>query len=335
MSSSRTGRARLRRPVPNEPRLGEHPALIGTRCQLDDSLTFADALVVSYARRICFLCGCILARQARGCKFGIVFTSVRISLVATDTVNAQEHMSANGRCLPCGWRIVFGQLRGERVAQTSGDSRKRRAPEAGPEPIVYVVDDDDEAREYVSWLLTSAGWSVKSFDCAQDFLDGYDPALPGCLVSDVRMPGLSGLDLQRALTERSIRLPIIMMSAFAEVPMAVRAMREGAVDFLEKPFDGQTLVERVRKAVATNRRDREDEVARKDVAAGLAKLTPRQLAVLEGLIAGKPSKVIAADLGVSPRTVDVHRFRLMHQLNAQSLPDLFRRVLLVRGGSPS
>lgn len=221
------------------------------------------------------------------------------------------------------------------MAQTSGEARNRSTPETGAEPIVYVVDDDDAAREYVSWLLESTGWSVKSFDSAQDFLNGYDPAFPGCLVSDVRMPGLSGLDLQRELNQRSIHLPIIMISAFAEVPMAVRAMREGALDFLEKPFDGQTLVERVRKAVETNRRDRENQVERQDIAAGLAKLTPRQLAVLEGLTAGKPSKVIAAELGVSPRTVDVHRFRLMHQLNAQSLPDLFRRVLLVRGGSSS
>jgi FixJ family two-component response regulator len=200
---------------------------------------------------------------------------------------------------------------------------------------VYVVDDDDAAREYVQWLLESAGWTVRSYDGAQGFLDGYDPAFPGCLVSDVRMPGLSGLDLQRELAERNIRLPIIMISAFAEVPMAVRAMRDGAMDFLEKPFDGQTLIERVRSAVETDRRQREEQVERDDVAASLAKLTPRQLSVLEGLTAGKPSKVIAAELGLSPRTVDVHRFRLMHQLGAQSLPDLFRRVVLVRGGSSS
>jgi FixJ family two-component response regulator len=198
---------------------------------------------------------------------------------------------------------------------------------------VYVVDDDDAGREYVRWLLESAGWTVRSYDCAQDLLDGYDPAFPSCLVTDVRMPGLSGLDLQRELAARSIRIPIIMISAFAEVPMAVRAMRDGALDFLEKPFDGQTLIERVRGAIEADRQQREEQVERDDVAAGLAKLTPRQLSVLEGLTAGKPSKVIAAELGVSPRTVDVHRFRLMHQLGAQSLPDLFRRVLLVRGSS--
>ena len=200
-------------------------------------------------------------------------------------------------------------------------------------PIVYVVDDDDQAREYVTWLLESAGWTVKSYDRAQAFLDDYDAAFPGCLVTDVRMPGLSGLDLQRELTERSIELPIIMISAFAEVPMAVRAMRDGALDFLEKPFDGQTLLERVRSAIETDRQRRGDDVERKAVAARLAKLSPRQRAVLDGLIAGKPSKVIASELGVSPRTVDVHRFRLMRQLGAESLPDLFRRVVLLRGPS--
>ena len=219
------------------------------------------------------------------------------------------------------------------MSQSSTPARKRPASDAGAAPIVYVVDDDDAGREYVRWLLESAGWTVRSYDCAQDFLDGYDRAFPACLVTDVRMPGLTGLDLQRELTTRSIRIPIIMISAFAEVPMAVRAMRDGALDFLEKPFDGQTLIERVRSAIEADRRQREDQVERDDVAAGLAKLTPRQLSVLEGLTAGKPSKVIAAELGVSPRTVDVHRFRLMHQLGAQSLPDLFRRVLLVRGSS--
>ena len=203
----------------------------------------------------------------------------------------------------------------------------------GAAPIVYVVDDDDAAREYVRWLLESAGWTVRAYECAQAFLDDYDPGCPGCLVSDVRMPGLSGLDLQRELTARAIRIPIIMISAFAEVPMAVRALRDGALDFLEKPFEGQKLVERVRSAIAVDQGERAAQAASANVETSLAKLTPRQRAVLDGLMAGKPSKVIAAELGVSPRTVDVHRFRLMHQLGAQSLPDLFRLVLLVRGSS--
>jgi len=206
---------------------------------------------------------------------------------------------------------------------------------ADDKPFVYVVDDDDQAREYVTWVLESAGWAVKAYPSADLFLDDYNPAVPGCLVSDVRMPGLSGLDLQRELSARSIELPIIMISAFAEVPMAVRAMRDGAMDFLEKPFDGQTLLERVRSAVDADRQRRQDDAERKAVESSFAKLSPRQRAVLEGLTDGKPSKVIAAELGVSPRTVDVHRFRLMRQLGAESLPDLFRRVVLVRGGRSS
>jgi two-component system, LuxR family, response regulator FixJ len=211
-------------------------------------------------------------------------------------------------------------------------------PQNGSQPhdstsIVYVVDDDEGVREYVTWLVKSAGWQVRSFASAQSFLDAYDASVPGCLVTDIRMPGLSGLDLQRELAKRDCRIPIIMISAFAEVPTAVRAMREGAVDFLEKPFDGQTLLDRVRAAIDTDRRDHETRAERTQIAARLAKLTPRQRAVLDGLTAGKPSKVIAAELGVSPRTVDVHRFRLMHQLGAESLPDLFRRVMLVRGSS--
>jgi two-component system response regulator FixJ len=212
---------------------------------------------------------------------------------------------------------------------------QKRPPTENENALVYVVDDDDQAREYVTWLLESAGWPVQAYDNAEGFLANYSPALPGCLVSDVRMPGLNGLDLQRELTARSIELPIIMISAFAEVSMAVRAMRDGALDFLEKPFDGQTLLERVRSAVEADRQRRRDDAERKAIAASFAKLSPRQRAVLEGLTAGKPSKVIAAELGVSPRTVDVHRFRLMRQLGAESLPDLFRRVVLVRGGRPT
>jgi len=219
-----------------------------------------------------------------------------------------------------------------RVTESPRQGSKQSAPQCSG-PIIFVVDDDDAAREYVCWLLESAGWAVRSYSNAQSFLDDYDPTCAGCLISDVRMPGLSGLDLQREMAARPIRLPIIMISAFAEVPMAVRAMRDGAVDFLEKPFDGQALLDRVRAAVDADRAWREDEVERSAVAARLAKLTPRQRAVLEGLTAGKPSKIIAAELGVSPRTVDVHRFRLMRQIGADSLPDLFRRVLLVRGGA--
>jgi len=208
---------------------------------------------------------------------------------------------------------------------------------AGPaknEPVVFVVDDDEGVRDYLKWLIESVRLDVRVFATAREFLDSYDTSHPGCLLLDVRMPGLSGFDLQAELQNRRIRLPIIMMTAYAEVPMAVRALRGGAVDFIEKPLDGQTLLDRVQAAIATDTEARRTEQERQDVQGRLERLTPRQRAVLDGLIAGKPSKVIAAELGVSPSTVDVHRGRLMERLKARSLPDLFRLVLLARQAEP-
>lgn len=197
--------------------------------------------------------------------------------------------------------------------------------------VVYVVDDDAAVREYVQWLLRKTAWRVECYQDAESFLSSYRETGPGCLVSDLYMPGLSGIDLQERLTEEGIDLPIIMMSAQADIATAVHAMREGAVDFLVKPFDGDALVARVRATLQAHYASRAHSMEKADIAGALDRLTPRQRAVLDGLIAGKSSKVIAADLGLSPRTVDVHRFRLMRTLGAESLPDLFRRVVLVRG----
>jgi two-component system response regulator FixJ len=196
---------------------------------------------------------------------------------------------------------------------------------------VFVVDDDPAVREYLQWLIESVGLAVQTHATARAFLDAYAPSEPGCLVLDVRMPGLSGFDLQAELTARQITIPIIMMTAYAEVPMAVRAMRGGAVDFIQKPFDGQMLLDRIQQAIAADRATRQAGAERARIVALLERLPPRQRAVLDGLVEGKPSKVIAADLGLSPKTVDVHRGRLMERLGAQSLPDLFRLILLARG----
>ena len=212
--------------------------------------------------------------------------------------------------------------------ETSGNSGANTVDAV---PRVYIVDDDEGVRDYVVWLLQSAAWTVDAFDSAQAFLDAFDPRALACLVTDVRMPGLSGLDLQSELEARHIHLPMIFISACASVPTAVRAMRGGAIDFLEKPFDGEILLQRVRAAIETEQQARAGRAEREEIEARLARLTPRQRAVLAGLAAGKPSKIIADELGVSPRTVDVHRFRLMHQLGADSLPELFRRLILVRG----
>jgi two-component system response regulator FixJ len=199
------------------------------------------------------------------------------------------------------------------------------------EPTVFVVDDDPAVREYLQWLIESVGLATQVYATAADFLDAYEADTPGCLVLDVRMPGLSGFDLQAELAARRITLPIIMMTAYAEVPMAVRALKAGASDFIQKPFDGQVLIDRVQDAIERDRQARAAQVRCNEIGARLAELTPRQHEVLNGLIAGKPSKVIAAELGLSVKTVDVHRSHIMERLEAQSLPDLFRLLLLARG----
>jgi FixJ family two-component response regulator len=199
-----------------------------------------------------------------------------------------------------------------------------------PNSIVWIVDDDPAVREYLQWLIESVGLGVSLHDSATDFLQRYQDSAPGCLLVDVRMPGPSGFDLQDALAERQIRLPLIMMTAYAEVPMAVRALRNGAFDFVQKPFDGQVLLDRVRQAVEADRRDRSERAEAIEARARLAQLTPRQRAVLDGLVKGKPIKAIAADLGLSPKTVDVHRVRLLERMQATSLSQLFQLVFLAR-----
>ncbi len=196
---------------------------------------------------------------------------------------------------------------------------------------VHVVDDDAEVREYLSFVLEGAGWRALTYADASAFLAAYRDVGPACVVSDLYMPGMSGLELQAELTKRGHTLPMIMISAQGEVHTAVQAMREGAVDFLEKPFAPEKLLARVALAMATATTRHTGQAERRRVQALFERLTPRQRAVLNGLTEGKPSKVIAAELGLSPRTVDVHRFRIMHQLQADSLPELFRLVVLLRG----
>jgi two-component system response regulator FixJ len=198
--------------------------------------------------------------------------------------------------------------------------------------VVHVVDDDAELREYVRWLLEGAGWRTVVHDDARAFLAAYRDDGPACVVSDLWMPGLSGLELQAELAARAHALPMIMMSAQGEVRTAVQAMRDGAVDFLEKPFEPARLLALVERCMATVSASQASDAERRRVEARVARLTPRQHAVLDGLVAGKPSKIIASELGLSPRTVDVHRFRIMHTMEADSLPELFRMVVLLRGG---
>jgi len=199
------------------------------------------------------------------------------------------------------------------------------------DPIVYLVDDDAAVRDGFTALFRSVGLTVRSFESGEAFLRGIDPGDVGCLVLDVRMPGMSGLELQERLLDRGVALPIVLISAHADVPMAVRAMKSGAVDFLEKPVNEQDLLERVQGCLREARRIREDVESMAGARARLDILTPREREVVDLLVKGESSKVIAAQLDISPRTVDVHRSHIMEKLDVRSIAELVAIVLRARG----
>jgi two-component system response regulator FixJ len=198
------------------------------------------------------------------------------------------------------------------------------------ESTVFVVDDDADLRESLGWLFESAGLRFKSYSTAQDFLTDYKPEEPGCLLLDVRMPGLSGLDLQEELRRRGVPPPIIIMTGHAKVPMAVRALKGGAIDFIQKPFSDQSLLERIRQTIEFDCRTRQVRMEVAKFAALLTYLTPREREVMDLVIAGKPNKIIAADLGISPKTVEIHRGRVMEKMQVESVAELVRLDLLCR-----
>jgi RNA polymerase sigma factor (sigma-70 family) len=201
-------------------------------------------------------------------------------------------------------------------------------------PTVFVVDDDPAIRESLRWLIESVGLSVKIFATAQEFLEGYDPSSAGCLVLDIRMPGMSGLDLQNELAARKVNIPILIITGHAEVPVAVSAMKAGALDFIEKPFSDQLLLDRIRRAIEKDAEFRRAHSQRAKVAARLAALTPREREVMDLVIAGKANKVIASELGLSPKTVEVHRAHVMKKMQVDSLADLVRVGMLSRNETP-
>ncbi len=192
---------------------------------------------------------------------------------------------------------------------------------------VFVVDDDAPVRDSLAFLLQAAGFPVRTFASGEAFLQAWRPHWRGCLLTDVRMPGLDGLGLQQALAQRGADLPVIVMSGHGDIPLAVRAMKNGAQDFLEKPFDDAVLLERLNQCRAADESRRQAARQREARRRILERLTPRERQVLDCLVEGKPNKIIAAELGISPRTVEVHRARVMEKLGVRSLPELVRFVL--------
>jgi RNA polymerase sigma factor (sigma-70 family) len=192
------------------------------------------------------------------------------------------------------------------------------------DPTVFVVDDDAAVRESLQWLIKTAGLNVECYGTAQEFLDVYDKSRPGCLVLDVRMPGLSGLDLQEQLGALGMTLPVIIITGHGEVPLAVRAMKGGAIDFLEKPFSDQLLLDRIREAIAKDEQDRQEQARRAQAAERLALLTPREREVMAMVVDGKANKQIAASLQISQKTVEAHRAQVMRKMEAGSVAELVR-----------
>jgi two-component system, LuxR family, response regulator FixJ len=196
-------------------------------------------------------------------------------------------------------------------------------------PRVYVVEDDDAVRDSLQLVLESVGHRVVPFSSANAFLDAYDADMAGCLVLDIRMPGMNGMELQRKLNERNSILPIIFVTGHGDVPMAVEAMQQGAVDFVQKPYREQELLEKIARAFVLDKENREGLLQRQAIASRLQSLTPRELDVLRLMIEGKANKVIAIDLDISQRTVEIHRARVMEKLEAHSLAHLVRMVMAV------
>jgi len=196
-------------------------------------------------------------------------------------------------------------------------------------PKVYIVEDDDAVRESLQLVLESVGYKTRSFANANLFLDSYNADMAGCLVLDIRMPGINGMELQRKLNERNSMLPIIFVTGHGDVPMAVEAMQQGAVDFVQKPYREQELLEKIEHAFTMDKNNRESLQHRQAIATRLQSLTPRELDVLRLMVEGRANKVIAIDLDISQRTVEIHRARVMEKLEANSLAHLVRMVMAV------
>jgi FixJ family two-component response regulator len=190
------------------------------------------------------------------------------------------------------------------------------------EPTVFIVDDDSSVLKGISRLMKSVKLNEKTYSSAQDFLDSYNPEQSGCLLIDMRMPGISGLELQEILHSMNILIPTIIITGYGEVTDAVQAMKNGAIDFIEKPFKGQYLLDQVHKAIAEDAQIRKKQAQQQVVSASLALLTPREREVMDLVIVGKANKVIALKLGLSMKTVEFHRAHVMKKMKVDSVAEL-------------
>jgi len=194
--------------------------------------------------------------------------------------------------------------------------------------IVHVVDDDEAMRDSMAFLLRAENFQVQTYADATDFLNALPQINAGCIVTDVRMPGMSGIELLQRLRELKVSLPVIVVSGHGDVPLAVEAMKTGALDFIEKPFDDQVFLRAVRMALSAHAVDSQREAQKATINSRLESLSNREREVLEGLVAGHSNKTIAYDLGISPRTVEIYRANVMEKMQAGSLSDLVRMALL-------
>src|SRR6266568_2530592 len=195
------------------------------------------------------------------------------------------------------------------------------------EGCVYVVDDDEAVRDSLSALLDANGYTSRGFSSAQEFLAAAPTLRPGCVIADIRMPGMDGLEMQQRLIERALSFPLIVITGHGDVPLAVRAMKAGAMDFIEKPFAAEIILNSAAAALARLAEPGDQDPLAATATAKLALLTPREREVLQGLLAGLPNKSIAYDLAISPRTVEIHRARVMDKMGARSLSELVRMSL--------
>lgn len=195
---------------------------------------------------------------------------------------------------------------------------------------VYVVEDDEAVRDSLELLLKSDGKPVKTYESATEFLKDYSDKMAGCIVLDIRMPGMDGMELQKKLNEKHSILPIIFVTGHGDVPMAVDAMKEGAVDFIQKPYREEALLEKIEAALAQDLEQRKSLDEKQEIIRRVKSLTPREHEIMDRMIAGQANKVIAIELEISQRTVEIHRSRVMHKMGTHSLAHLVRMVLSVK-----